>query len=96
MQRCHIFPFATTAICTIAKNAKVLLRSSSIQTLEVSVYFFNNSRLVAGMAFVVIVVAGVGVGVGVVMVVVVVLVAVVVMPMAVPKAMVLVTILVVF
>lgn len=94
MQRCHIFPFATTAICTIAKNAKVLLRSSSIQTLEVSVYFFNNSRLVAGMAFVVIVVAGVGVGV--VMVVVVVLVAVVVMPMAVPKAMVLVTILVVF
>jgi len=48
------------------------------------------------MAFVVIVVAGVGVGVGVGMVVVVVLVAVVVMPMAVPKAMVLVTIFVVF
>lgn len=46
MQRCHIFPFATTVMCTIAKDAKVLLRSSSIQTLEVSA-FFCNSRLVA-------------------------------------------------
>ena len=56
IQRCHIFPFATTAYvhnCKKCKSTTALLLHTNIRS--VCVFFKINSRLVAGMAFVVLV-----------------------------------------